>query len=329
MINENQKIEFNENPKMASLREGFGVGLSELGETDLKVVALCADLTDSTKMDLFKERFPNRFFEVGVAEQNLVTIASGMAGAGKIPFVSSYAVFSPGRNWEQIRTTICLNNQKVVIVGSHAGVSVGPDGATHQALEDIALMRILPNMTVLTPADAEEARKATIASAKIPGPVYLRLSREATSVFTTKQSKFEVGKIQVLLEPENKKAEVAIFASGTVVFESLLAGLEMEKEGIPVLVINVSTIKPLDREIIEIAKNVQAFVSVEEHQIAGGLGSAISELVSQNFPVPIEFVGIKDRFGQSGTADELFKEYNLTKKDIILAVRKVLVRKVG
>lgn len=326
MINEDQKLNISEN-KMESLREGFGLGLEKLGEMNNKVVALCADLTDSTKMNLFKEKFPQRFFEVGVAEQNLVTVASGLSGAGKIPFVSSYAVFSPGRNWEQIRTTICLNNRKVIIIGSHGGLSVGPDGASHQALEDIALMRVLPNMTVLVPADANEAYKATVASADIPGPVYLRLTREKTPVFTSLNSPFVIGRAEVLFESKND--EVVVFGCGPIIHQALMAGIELEKEGLPVKVVNVSTIKPLDEKIIEYAKSAGAVVVVEEHQITGGLGGAISELLSENYPVPIEFIGVRDRFGQSGTADELATEYGLTKKDIIKAVRRVLERKIG
>ena len=306
-------------------RDGYGKGVVEAGEKDARVVVLCADLAESTRSHWFKEKFPARYVELGVAEQNLATIGAGLANYGKIPFISSYAVFSPGRNNEQIRTTIAINNVPVKIVGAHAGVSVGPDGATHQALEDIALMRVLPNMTVIVPADAEEARKATYAAAFTGTPVYLRLAREKTPVFTTADSPFEIGKANVLWE--TKDPEVAIIACGPLVHNALLAAKALESE-IRTVVINSHTVKPLDRDtILRSAKETGAVVTVEEHQIAGGMGSAVAELLAQEFPVPIEFVGVHDQFGQSGEPDELIEHYGMGVASIKKAIQKVLARK--
>lgn len=306
-------------------RDGFGDALLELGEKDPRVVAVCADLAESTRMLAFREKYPERYIEVGVAEQNLATVASGLANYGKIPFIASYATFSPGRNNEQIRTTISLNNVPVKIVGSHAGLSVGPDGATHQALEDIALMRVQPNMTVISPCDKEEARKATLAAAAYDGPVYIRLAREKTPVITTKESPFLIGKAELLWLGENP--QVAIFATGPLLHNALLAAKQLESE-IAVSVINVHTIKPLDEKTITAAaKNAGAVVTVEEHQIAGGLGSAIAEVLARTSPVPIEFIGVYDRFGQSGEAAQLIVEYKLGVQDIVEAVKNVFARK--
>ncbi|TSC64058.1 MAG: transketolase [Microgenomates group bacterium Gr01-1014_93] len=302
-------------------RDGFGEGLIIAAEENPNVVGLCADLTESTRMQEFKDKFPERFVELGVAEQNLATVASGMAAAGKIPFISSYATFSPGRNWEQIRTTICYNNQPVKIIGSHAGLSVGPDGATHQALEDMAIMRALPNMIVIYPADSIEAKKATIAMAKNGKPTYMRLSREKVPVITTENSPFEIGKANVLTEGK----DVAIIAIGQMVYLSLLVAKELKLHNISVRVINCHTIKPLDKEIVlKAAEDCGAMVTVEEHQINGGLGGAVAELVSQNFPVPIKIIGIKDHFGESGKPDELLEKFGLTKEEIKKAVTSVL-----
>lgn len=314
------------------IRKGFGEGLALAGEVDENVVALCADLTESTQMNMFAEKFPERFVEIGVAEQNLVTVASGMAAMGKIPFVSSYAMFSPGRNWEQIRTTIAYNDRKVVIVGSHAGISVGPDGGTHQALEDIALMRVMPNMDVISPCDAKEAKKATLAIAKTAKPAYIRLAREKTPVITTEDTPFAVGKADIYWLPEVGLAQVGIIVTGDLLHRALLAAKELEtKEGtrsIKTKVMNLATIKPLDTEaIIALAKECKAIVTVEEHQVAGGMGSAVAELLAQNFPVPMEFVGVVDKFGQSGTPDELIEHYGMGKYSIKEAVKKVLARK--
>src|SRR3990167_470138 len=283
------------------IRNGFGLGLLSAGELDANVVGLCADLTESTQMNLFAEKFPERFIEVGVAEQNLVTVASGMAAMGKIPFVSSYAMFSPGRNWEQIRTTIAYNDRPVKIVGSHGGISVGPDGGAHPALEDLALMRVLPNMDVLSPCDAIEAKKATMAIAKTSKPSYLRLLREKTPIMTTEESPFEIGKAEIFWMPESGLAQVGIIATGGLRYRALLAAKELEQEEIKIKVMNLSTIKPIDTSAVEaLAKETGAIVTVEEHQIMGGAGSAVSEVLAQNYPVPIEFISIKDKFGQSG-----------------------------
>ncbi len=307
-------------------RDGFGKGLVEAGEKDKRVVALCADLAESTRVLWFQEKFPDRYIELGVAEQNLATVASGLANYGKIPFITSYAAFSPGRNNEQIRTTAALNYVPVKIAGAHAGISVGPDGATHQALEDIALMRVIPNMTVLVPADAEEARKATIAAAEHPGPVYIRLGREKTPIFTTGDTPFEIGKAQVLFTPrEGLTSEVGIIGAGALLYNALVAAMQLEEEGVGVSVLNVATIKPLDREGIINFVNAAGgkVVTVEEHQVAGGLGSAVSELLASERPAPIEFIGVHDRFGQSGNTEELMKEYGLNTESITAAIKKV------
>jgi transketolase len=315
----------------AATRDGFGHGLVEAGKKDERVVALCADLAESTRTHWFREEFPERYVELGVAEQNLATVASGMANYGKIPFIMSYAAFSPGRNNEQIRTTIALNNVPVKIVGCHAGLSVGPDGATHQALEDIGLMRMQPNMTVIVPCDSVEAQKATVAAASYPGPVYIRLARAKSPVFTTDATPFEIGKAQVFFDSHtyaNKLPEVGIIAIGSMVHQALLAARELTEEGVATSVLNVATIKPLDKKtIIEFAKHCGAVVTVEEHQITGGLGSAVAESLASEHPKPIEFVGVHDRFGQSGNATDLYKEYGLTVSDIKIAVKKVRSRK--
>ncbi len=305
-------------------RNGFGRGLVIAGQKNENVVALCADLSESTRVLDFKNAFPKRFIQMGVAEQSLAAIASGMALAGKVPFIASYAAFSPGRNWEQIRTTACLQNINLKIVGAHAGISVGPDGATHQMTEDIALMRVLPNMTVLCPCDSIEAEKATIAAAEIDGPVYIRLGREATPVFTTARSPFEIGKAQIL----TKGTDVAIIGCGPLVYEALKAARDLEKAGIVARVINCASIKPLDsKTIIDAAKTCGAIVTVEEAQIAGGMGSAICELLAEHFPVPIVRIGMQDEFGQSGTPAELLEHYRMTAAWIVKAVKKVMKMK--
>lgn len=329
MLVENQKLNpklFDADVEKVPIRNGFGEGLLQAGTEDERVVGLCADLTESTKMLAFAEKFPKRFIEMGVAEQNLAATASGMAAIGKIPFLSSYAVFSPGRNWEQIRTTICYNDRNVKIVGSHAGVSVGPDGGSHQALEDIAIMRVLPKMRVVVPADSLEAKKATIAIAKNEGPVYLRLAREKTPVVTTVDSPFEFGKANLLWESD--APQVAIIASGPLVYNSLMAAKQLESEGVKVLVLNLHTIKPIDTEaIISVAKRAGAVVTSEEHQISGGMGSAVAEVLAINYPVPIEFIGVNDKFGQSGKPEELMEYYGMGVKSVVEAVKKVLGRK--
>lgn len=317
---------FGEDIEMIPSRDGFGEGLIIAGEQNPNVVALCADLTESTRIEGFKKKFPERFIEVGVAEQNLVTVASGMAHEGKIPFVSSYATFSPGRNWEQIRTTICYNNVPVKIVGSHAGISVGPDGATHQSLEDMALMRVLPNMIVISPTDSIEARKATIAAAKLNKPCYIRLSRDKVPVVTTENTPFEIGKIQEFYEG----SDVTIIATGQLTYMSLKVANKLKKEGIGVRVLNCHTIKPLDEEvIIKAAKETGAVITAEEHQVAGGLGGAVAELLSQNYPVPMKIIGIGDHFGESGTPKELLEKFGLSEENIEKEIRALLERKAG
>ncbi|KKQ90925.1 MAG: hypothetical protein UT16_C0028G0008 [Candidatus Azambacteria bacterium GW2011_GWA2_39_10] len=306
-------------------RDGYGKGLVELGGKDDRVVVLCADLAESTRSHWFKEKFPERYIELGVAEQNMATVAAGLANYGKIPFISSYAVFSPGRNNEQIRTTISLNNLPVKIAGAHAGISVGPDGATHQALEDIALMRVQPRMTVIVPCDAIEAYKATKASViNCDGPVYLRFGREKSPVFTTEKTPFEIGKAIVLREGK----DLTIIGCGALLYNALLAAEELSKEGIEATVINSHTIKPLDiATILNSVKETKAVVTVEEHQVAGGLGSAVAEILSQHFPAPQEFIGVHDRFGESGEPDELIEAFGMGVKDIKAAVLRVVKRK--
>jgi transketolase len=299
---------YNDDVKKEPIRSGFGRGLKAAGEKDQSIVALCADLTDSTKMSLFKEAFPERFIEVGVAEQNLVTVASGLARAGKIPFSSSYAAFSPGRNWEQIRTTIALNDQPVKIIGSHAGVSVGPDGATHQMLEDIALMRVLPNMVVIAPGDSVEAEKATMAIAKNGKPSYLRLAREKTPIFSTENAPFEIGKAYVLKEGN----DVSLMGTGTMTYQLLVAAKLLAEKGIHAEVVHVPTVKPLDEAtILASATRTGRIVTAEEAQAAGGFGSAVTEFISSTLPMPVLRIGMEDRFGESGEPDELISYFGL------------------
>ncbi|MBI1974625.1 MAG: transketolase family protein [Candidatus Zambryskibacteria bacterium] len=315
---------FDKKTEQVPIRNGFGEGLLEAGQKNKNVVGLCADLVESTKMNLFAEKFPNRFIELGVAEQNLAGVASGLATMGKIPFISSYATFSPGRNWEQIRTTICYNDRPVKIAGSHAGVSVGPDGGTHQGLEDIAITRVLPRMIVISPCDAIEAKKATLASIDTGTPVYIRLAREKTPVMTTFETPFEIGRAQIFWK--SSKPKVGIIATGALLYQALLAAKEL-KGKVDVEVMNLSTIKPLDEKaIMELAQKAGRIITVEEHQIAGGMGSAVAECLSQNCPVPMEFIGIRDQFGQSGTPDELITHYGMDVKSIIKAVEKILKR---
>ena len=323
----NPKI-FNSDVEEINIRKGFGEGLVLAGKENNNIVALCADLTESTQMILFAEKFPERFIEIGVAEQNLATIASGMAAMGKIPFISSYAMFSPGRNWEQIRTTIAYNDRPVKIIGSHAGISVGADGGTHQALEDIALMRVMPNMSVISPCDAIEAKKATLALAKTQKPAYLRLLREKTPVITTEETPFNIGKAEIFWMPDVGLAEIGIIVTGGLMHHALLAAKELEAEGIKTKVMNLSSIKPIDRNaIITLAKETKKIVTVEEHQVAGGMGSAVAEVIASHYPVPIEFVGIQDLFGQSGTPNELIEHYGMDKESIKKAVKTIVAKK--
>ncbi|OGM04515.1 transketolase [Candidatus Woesebacteria bacterium RIFCSPHIGHO2_01_FULL_39_32] len=329
MLNPQAKLSnkiFSQDIEQVPTRNGYGEGLVEAGEKDERVVALCADLTESTRTEYFKKEFPDRFIEVGVAEQALATIAAGMANYGKIPFISSYAAFSPGRNWEQIRTTIALNNVPVKIAGAHAGISVGPDGATHQQLEDIALMRAMPNMIVIAPCDAIETRKATYEAAFNGKPTYIRFAREKTPVFTTEKTPFKIGKAETFWESKN--SQVAIIACGPLVYEALLSAKELEETGIESEVINCHTIKPIDEKaIISAARRCGAIVSVEEHQISEGLGSAIAEVLTRNYPVPMEYIGMPNSFGESGEPDELLEKYKMKSKNIVEACKKVIKRK--
>lgn len=312
---------FDKDVERISMRDGFSEGLVLAGEEDKNLMVVCADLVKSIKISAFAEKFPDRLIEVGVAEQNLVTVASGIASCGKNVFAASYAIFSPGRNWEQIRTTICINNQPVKLVGSHAGITTGPDGATHQALEDIALMRVLPNMVVLSPCDAIETKKATLAMAKLNKPCYIRFPRSEVPVITEENSPFEIGKAPILYEGK----DIAIITTGEMVYYALLAAEELKLHNISVRVINVSTIKPLDTKVIQYAaEETGAIVTVEDHQVFGGLGSAVAEVTTQKFPVPIKIIGIQDKFGESGNPEELMEKYGLTSANIIKGVISVL-----
>ena len=312
-----------EDVKQEPIRAGFGRGLLAAGKLDERIVALCADLRDSTKMNLFADEFPDRFVEMGVAEQNLATVGAGMAAMGKIPFVSSYAAFSPGRNWEQIRTTICLNDVPVKVVGSHAGISVGPDGATHQMLEDIALMRSLPNMIVIAPGDAVEAEKATQALAKIDSPAYLRLAREKTPIFTTEKTPFQVGKAYVVWAGH----DITLLGTGTMTYQCLLAAKELHGVGISAEVVHVPTIKPLDgATILASVGKTGKVITAEEAQINGGFGGAVAELLSENHPVPLRRIGMKDEFGESGKPDELLDAFGLNAKAIVATAKELLGR---
>lgn len=304
-----------------SNRKGFRSGLIKAGELNDQVVALCADLTGSIQMDGFAEKFPDRFIEVGIAEQNLVTVASGMAKMGKIPFTASYAAFSPGRNWEQIRTTICLNDQPVKIIGAHAGLYTGPDGATHQILEDVALMRVLPNMVVIVPSDSVETEKATLALAADPRPGYLRLARDAFPVITTEQTPFEIGKAYVFTPGQ----DVTIIANGTMTSVAMEAAEKLFHDGIDAEVIHCPTVKPLDgATILTSVKKTKRVITIEEGQVNGGLGGAVCELLSEHLPVPVIRMGVKDVFGQSGTPEELLQHYGLTAKHVMLNAHSIL-----
>jgi transketolase len=290
-------------------RNGYGDGLVQLGSRNKNVVVLCADLTDSTRANGFRDKFPERFVEMGVAEQNLVTVGAGLAAVGKIPFVSSYAAFCPGRCWEQIRTTICYNNQNVKIIGAHSGISVGPDGATHQALEDIATMRSLPNMVVVVPADYAQTKKATIALGSYKGPCYMRFAREKTQQMTGSRTPFKLGQAQIF----KQGSDIVLIGAGPVIYECISAAAMLEKKGISAMVINCHTIKPLDTQtIIAAAKKCGKVITVEEAQITGGLGGAVAECLSENYPVKMKRIGVKDRYGESGTPDELLIKFGFS-----------------
>lgn len=307
--------------KSEPIRAGFGRGLEEAGRRDERVVAACADLTDSIKMGAFAKAFPDRFTQTGISEQNLAALGAGMAAMGKIPFVGSYAAFNPGRNWEQIKTTICINDQPVVVVGCHAGVTVGPDGATHQMLEDIALTRVLPNMIVVAPGDAVEAEKATLALATCGKPSYLRLAREASPIFTTADTPFEIGKAYVLREG----TDITLIGTGQMTYQCLLAAKMLSGDGVQAEVVHVPTIKPIDEKtIIASAKKTGMVITAEEAQIAGGLGGAVSELLGEQLPTPIWRVGMQDRYGESGEPDELLKAFGLTGTHIAMRAHQMI-----
>lgn len=321
----NQNI-FNEDVEKVATRAGYGEGLMELGETNPNVVVLSADLTESVKANKFAEKYPERFFEMGVAEQNMATVAAGLGVSGKAAFISSYATFSPGRNWEQLRTTTVYNEANVKIAGHHAGLMTGPDGATHQATEDIAITRAWPKMRVIVPCDSNQAAKSTIFAGNEYGPFYLRFTRDNTPVITTPETPFEFGKAQVFWVSDNP--QVTIFATGYMVYHALLAAKELDEEGVQTKVVNVHTIKPLDNDtVIGLARETKAVVTVEDHQIDGGLGSAIAEVLARNCPTPQEFIGLQNTFGESGKIDELLKKYLMDKEAIKDAVKKVIVRK--
>jgi len=316
-------LDFN-NIQKKPTRDGYGEGLVEAGEKNPNVVALGADITASVRVDWFKDKFPERFISIGIAEQNQVGIAAGLSLTGKVPFVTNYGVFLAGRAWDQIRTTVCYANLNVKLAGAHGGISVGPDGATHQALEEISIMRCLPNMKVVVPADSNETKKATLAAAEMYGPIYIRFGREKVPSITNEDTPFELGKAYCVREG----TDVAIIACGVMVYESLVAAEELAKEGIQAMVINNHTIKPLDaKTLIEAARITGAVVTAEEHQVAGGMGSAVLEVLAQKCPVPAKMVGVYDRFGESGDPDVLMKEFGLVSGNIADAVREVLKMK--
>jgi transketolase len=327
MLNKEAKLTeklFSKDIKQLPTRHGYGDGIVLAGEKDSRVVVLCCDLTESTRNHLFKKKFPDRFIEAGIAEQNMIGLAGGLAVSGKVPFTASYAMFSPGRSWEQVRTIVGYNEANVKIIGAHAGVSVGPDGSTHQAIEDIAIVRVIPKITVIAPCDYEEAKKATLEIAKIVGPCYLRLGREATPVFTTPKTPFRMGRAEIFHEGK----DATIVACGPLVYQALLAARELAKQKISIRVINNHTIKPLDEAtLLRAAQETGAFVTAEEHQKIGGLGSAVCELLAEDCPIPVERVGIEDRFGESGPPEVLLEEFGLTAPHIIKAVKRVLRRK--
>ena len=339
----NPKV-FEKDLEKKATRDGYGRGLMELGEMNEKVVVLTGDLKESTRAEEFFKKYPERSIECGVAEQNMTGIAAGLAAAGKIPFVSSYAVFSPGRAWDQVRVSVCYSNLNVKISGAHTGVSVGPDGATHQALEDIAIMRVLPNMTVVVPCDEIETRKMTLAAASCPGPVYFRFAREKTAVITTEEMPFEMGRAEVYWDSDNfqfsifnfqsiskfsnLKNQIAIIGCGPLLYDCLVAAKELHGEGIGTMVINNHTVKPMDEKtIIEAVGKCGAVVTVEEHQVSGGMGSAVAEVLARNLPTPMEFVGMPDKFGESGEPGELLKKYGMDVASIKMAIKRVLARK--
>lgn len=320
----NEKI-FDADVETKPTRDGFGVALEELGGNNKDVVVLTADLSESTRCEKFQAKYPDRFFECGVAEQNMAAIAAGLAVSGKIPFISSYATFSPGKNWETIRTTIVYNQANVKIAGHHSGIVTGPDGATHQASEDIAIVRSWPWIEVYVPCDAQEAKKATIASTSVEKPVYLRFSREKTPIITTEETPYD-GKVQEFWQSKNPKA--TIFATGHLLYYALLAAKKLEEEKIETSVINVASIKPLDEEgILKAVEKTGCAVTAEDHQVMGGLGGALSEFFAKNKPIPMEFIGFADTFAESGKPLDLIKKYKMDDAAISEAVKKVISRK--
>jgi transketolase len=317
---------FSKDVAMVPTRNGYGDALVELGKKDKRIVVLTGDLAESTRAHLFQKAYPDRFFECGVAEQNMMGVAAGLALSGQIPFVSSYAVFVPGRNWDQLRVSVCYTNANVKVAGAHAGISVGPDGATHQALEDLAITRVLPNLTVVVPCDYEETRKATIALARVVGPCYFRFAREKTPVITTKKTPFRIGKNMVF----RAGTDVTIAACGPLVYEALVAAEVLSKDGINAEVLNCHTLKPFDEKTLTASvKKTGACVTVEEHQIIGGLHGAVCETLGRNYPAPVEAVGMQNTFGESGEPDELLKKYGMKSEDVANAVRRVIKRKIS
>lgn len=317
---------FESNVETAANRNGFGEGLKEAGEKDARIVALCADLTSSTKVDVFAKAFPERYLQVGIGEQSMASVASGMSAMGKIPFIASYAMFSPGRSWEQVRTTIAYNNSNVKIIGAHSGISVGPDGATHQAIEDMGIMRIIPRMTVIAPCDVHEAKRATMTAAAHVGPVYIRLARENTPVITTPGTPFTIGKAEVyLMRDTAHQKKVGIIGTGTVLYHALVAGKRLNEAGIGASVMHLASVKPLDEEaVLQFAHEHDIIVTVEEHQVMGGMGSAVAEFLSGTHPTRILRLGVHDRFGQSGTPEELLAHYGIDHESIVRETQRFL-----
>lgn len=314
-----------EQAKLKATRDGFGEGLVELGRKNKDVVVLSADLTDSTRAEWFKREYPERFFSLGVAEQDMFSTAAGMSMMGKIPYACTFGVFAAERALNQLSISVCYMKLNVKIAGTHGGVSVGPDGATHQALDEITLMRALPNMTMIVPCDAEEAKMATMRAADYPGPVYLRFTRNPVPMVTKESDKFEIGRANILRDGN----DVTFIACGTMVIEALSAAVTLEKEGISVHVINMHTVKPLDKEaVISAAKKTKAIITCEEHTVLGGLGGAVCEVICQNYPVPVKIIGVEDRFGESGKAEELFQALKLTAADLVVAGREMMAKKV-
>jgi transketolase len=317
---------FDADVEVAPIRKGFGEGLLQAGEEDHRVVALCADLTESTTVHHFAKRFPERFIQMGIGEQSMASVASGLAAMGKVPFFTSYAMFSPGRNWEQIRTTIAYNHINAKIIGSHAGISVGPDGGTHQAVEDVAIMRVIPRMTVIAPCDVIEAKKATLAAAKWDGPVYIRLAREGTPVVTTPETPFSIGKAELFYSPVSP-LKAGIIVNGSVTHNAMFAAKKLDADGVGVKVLSLATIKPFDgASVLAFAKECGALVSVEEHQKKGGVGGAVAEFLAAHHPTKQEFIGVDDQFGQSGTPTELIEHYGMGVAAIMEAVKRVIAR---